>query len=155
MDLCATCNSEPRISEYRCSVCRTCKRLYDRLYYTGSIDIQRKIKGQRERREKVRRFIADYLLKNPCIDCGESDIVVLDFDHRDRNTKVDNIASMIARSLSLERIKAEIAKCEIRCANCHRRRTAKQLNSYRLAVGESGTPLALGARELEGSNPSS
>ena len=65
---------------------------------------------------------------NPCITCGEDDPVVLDFDHRDGNTKIGNISDMARFSLGLDTLMKEIKKCDVLCANCHRRRTAKQQN---------------------------
>ena len=57
-----------------------------------------------------------------CVDCGESNIVVLEFDHVN-GEKVDNIANMVHRPHSINAIKKEMRKCEIRCANCHRKKT--------------------------------
>lgn len=69
---------------------------------------------------------------NPCVDCGENDILVLEFDHV-RGEKKFNISTRIATSTRWETIKSEIDKCEVRCANCHRRKTAKTLNwKYKL-----------------------
>jgi hypothetical protein len=74
---------------------------------------------------KARKVIVDHLLSNPCKTCGESDIVVLEFDHRDPVTKLYNISEMPRRNYSLNTIRSEIAKCDVLCANCHRRKTAK------------------------------
>ena len=56
--------------------------------------------------------------------------MVLEFDHVG-DDKVANVSSLARRSAAWERIEAEIAKCEVRCANCHRRRTMANLRSYR------------------------
>jgi hypothetical protein len=64
------------------------------------------------------------VLGGGCVDCGERDIVVLEFDHlRDKRTNVTMLAWSEA---SLDRLRAEIDCCEVRCCNCHRRRTAAQ-----------------------------
>lgn len=78
----------------------------------------------------VRIKIIEYLLAHPCIDCGESDIIVLEFDHC-RGDKKLAVASMIHRNYSWKVILEEIGKCDVRCANCHRRKTAKEGNHYR------------------------
>lgn len=67
----------------------------------------------------------DYLLAHPCVDCGEQDPVVLDFDHLPGFEKRFTISRAVGASTrSWDSILAEIAKCEVVCANCHRRRTA-------------------------------
>jgi hypothetical protein len=53
-----------------------------------------------------------------CVDCGTSDIRVLEFDHV-RGTKVASVGSMVRRGHALAAIRAEIAKCDVRCRNCH------------------------------------
>ncbi|KKN98440.1 hypothetical protein LCGC14_0145350 [marine sediment metagenome] len=73
-----------------------------------------------------KKFIADYLSQHPCVDCGFSDIRALDFDHV-RGEKEDSVSNLVKRCVSMNRIRAEIEKCEIRCANCHRIRTHKTL----------------------------
>jgi hypothetical protein len=64
------------------------------------------------------------------VECGESDIVVLEFDHQ--RDKTLNVSALSREGYSLDRLKQEIAKCEAVCANCQRRRTAKQFGWYRL-----------------------
>jgi hypothetical protein len=53
-----------------------------------------------------------------CVECGIKDFRVLDFHHlRD---KVANVADAVRKCWSEARVRAEIAKCEVLCANCHR-----------------------------------
>lgn len=72
----------------------------------------------------------DYIkLKHGCIDCGYSTYAVaLDFDHIDPTTKSFNVSQR--RQISKERLLTEIAKCVVRCANCHRVHT-QRLNGGR------------------------
>ena|SRR5712691_7395370 len=74
--------------------------------------------------EIVRRITE--IKSQPCTDCGGSfDPVCMDFDHLDGNDKVPGgIARLVANAYGWEAIMAEIAKCELVCANCHRLRTA-------------------------------
>lgn len=78
------------------------------------------------RRAENKRRLYEYLREHPCVDCGESDLVVLDLDHRDETAKVLNISTMLQKNQSWVRIAKEIEKCDVRCSNCHRRRTARQ-----------------------------
>ena len=81
-------------------------------------------------RNKAREFIAAYFATHPCVDCEESDPIVLTFDHV-RGEKSNNIANMVSAGQSLESIMAEIEKCEVRCFNCHAIRTHERLKSNR------------------------
>ena len=74
-----------------------------------------------------RSFVYAYLDDQKCMDCGEEDSLVLDFDHIDDNKSFD-ISKGIKDRLSLKRIFEEIEKCEVICSNCHRKRTATQYN---------------------------
>ena len=47
----------------------------------------------------------------------------LDLDHINKNIKVDNVSRMIGNSISWKKIKEEIRKCIVLCANCHRIKT--------------------------------
>ena len=68
-------------------------------------------------------YAYSYLERHPCVDCGCDDLCVLDFDHV--GSKADNVLILARRPVSLMRLEAEIAQCQVRCANCHRRRTAE------------------------------
>ena len=75
----------------------------------------------RAARVRTRAFIRNYLKTNPCVDCGETDAIVLEFDHvRDKDF---NIADAARNGVGIKKLKDEIAKCEVRCANCHRKKT--------------------------------
>ena len=76
--------------------------------------------------ERARVFVDDYLASHSCIKCGEPDVVVLEFDHRDPSSKIKDVSKMIQDGNSLIKIAAEIVKCDVLCANCHRRKTVAQ-----------------------------
>lgn len=76
-----------------------------------------------------REYLWEYLNANPCAFCGVADPRVLEFDHIDETTKTKEINYLATRA-NLEALKAEIAKCRVLCANCHRIRTGYQFNYW-------------------------
>lgn len=82
--------------------------------------------------ERNKNFVWDYLKTHECVDCGEKDPIVLEFDHKDTLTKKFSICDGVRRKMSLSSLLEEINKCEVRCANCHRRKTATQFNYYKI-----------------------
>jgi hypothetical protein len=105
------------------------------------------------RRAQVRaahqQRLAEHLRTHPCVDCGESDLRVLDFDHEEPCDKTADVARLAAMNIAWERIAAEIAKCSVRCANCHRRRTAEMFGYWRHdaeAERQAGLAAAASAR---------
>lgn len=85
--------------------------------------------SERNRRAALRhrRLVFNYLLKHPCVDCGEGNPLVLDFDHiKERGKKLYNVAEMRYKCRSVKKLFEEIAKCEVRCSNCHRKKTAER-----------------------------
>lgn len=110
------------------------RRAYDRRWYAENKDRLKDQKNERVRNIRYRnsKFVHDYFKQHPCVDCGENDPVVLEFDHM--RDKLKTISDMIRQSYSIEKIEKEMQKCEVRCANCHRRRTAKQFKWYKNGV---------------------
>jgi hypothetical protein len=86
-------------------------------------------------KQRAREFIVAYLNEHHCVDCGESDPVVLTFDHM-RGEKKDNISDMVNHGFGLETIKTEIEKCDVTCFNCHSLRTQQCMGSYRWRMGK-------------------
>lgn len=97
--------------------------------------IQKARESNRRCNDRNRNYIFDYLLEHSCLDCEESDPIVLQFDHRGEKAKTADISDL-ARWSSLVRLQEEIEKCDVRCANCHLRKTAKEYGwyAYRAAV---------------------
>jgi hypothetical protein len=71
----------------------------------------------------LKAWLLAYKNKYPC-KCGEGDPACLDFHHVDGKKEI-NVSLVTKRAWSIERLKAEVAKCVILCANCHRKEHAK------------------------------
>lgn len=114
------------------SYCWDCCRAYARSHYQRNKDAYLQKARRQHKRDRTMCQIAayEYLATHPCIDCGETDLAVLDFDHRDRSTKTAAIAVLIRRG-KVAPLLAEIAKCDVRCANDHRRKTAREFGYAR------------------------
>ncbi len=86
---------------------------------------QRYLDKQKARRIMLRDFVRQQKLE-PCTDCGRTyPYYVMDFDHL--GDKDMQLSEMIRRGIGFERMQAEIDKCELVCANCHRERTHKRI----------------------------
>jgi hypothetical protein len=79
-----------------------------------------------ESRARAKKLIAEYLKTHPCVDCGNLNPVVLDFDHRNPKEKHKTISQILHGALGIHVLEAEIVKCDVRCANCHRIRHFNQ-----------------------------
>ena len=114
--------------------CRDCKRIMQRTWYHNNKTHHVAIVAQRRRNAEAEIIssVVAYLREHPCVDCGESNPIVLEFDHvKDR--KRDSVCNLISRGCGWETIYIEIQKCEVRCSNCHRIKTAKQFG-YRKVI---------------------
>ena len=118
------------------SYCRVCIREYCRLHYNKNKERHNRRRRRNQARyvERNRSLAMGYLTNHPCVDCGESDPCVLDFDHV-RDVKASNVSELIGQGWSWRKISIEIEKCEVRCANCHRRKTAVQSGWWQTRYG--------------------
>jgi hypothetical protein len=112
--------------------CRECSKDKNKTYYQEHKEVRRK--KLTDRRKFLKKLAKQYILErlsSGCVDCGETDVVVLEFDHV-TGIKEYNIATLIQRGSLIEKISHELEKCVVRCANCHRRKTATDFNWYKL-----------------------
>jgi hypothetical protein len=72
------------------------------------------------------RRLWQYLLEHPCVDCGERDPLVLDFDRVGRANQRHDLNRMVRRGFAWRTVLAEVTRREVRCANCQRRRILVQ-----------------------------
>jgi 5-methylcytosine-specific restriction endonuclease McrA len=107
--------------------CRVCHARLRRAHYLKNKPdyIRRAIAQVKARRDENRRQLYRYLVTHPCVDCGEPDVVVLEFDHRVPANKVGEVGGLATTRRWLSVLK-EIEKCDVRCVNCHRRKTARE-----------------------------
>lgn len=89
-------------------------------------------------RDAIHQQLIEYLLAHPCVDCGEWDIVVLEFDHI--GEKLGDVSTLANGGRSWERIETEIEKCEVRCANCHRKKTIERRQLATALVAQVDAP---------------
>lgn len=138
---CNSCHEIRKLVEYsyknktkgtRQRICKICTRSRIKTHYVNNKNyyITKAKKRNMKVRQVLRKYIWDYLLKHPCLDCGESDPVVLEFDHT--REKIVNISSLVSNSGTISKFEEEVSRCEVRCANCHRRKTARDFGWYRL-----------------------
>jgi 5-methylcytosine-specific restriction endonuclease McrA len=110
--------------------CKECSKEQDKKLYESNLLKNREKNYKNKKKSRLRNYIfmIDYLSDKSCLDCGEPDPIVLEFDHQ--FDKKMNISELIKDS-SIGRLETELNKCEIRCANCHRRKTAKDFKFYK------------------------
>jgi hypothetical protein len=126
-------------------MCAPCRSEYGREHYRANRQRYIDAEAQRKRtRAKNRtRWLIGFFRTHPCVDCGETDPIVLEFDHlRD---KLFEVMKQFA-SRNWQEILDEIEKCDVVCSNCHRRRTARRSKSLRYVLTQSD-------HALEGQDP--
>ena len=105
--------------------CKACKREYNKGWYKKNKDKHIQAVGRNNKRYFMEKYDwVNELKKNPCTDCrSRFHPCAMDFDHLDPKAKTACISVLLRNRASRKLILAEIAKCELVCANCHRLRT--------------------------------
>ena len=105
------------------------------IYHGDKKHRNKQIHDSSKKRRKARYLLViDYLKNHPCVDCGETDFVVLQFDHINNDKIKGGVLYMAKNGYGWSKVQAEIDKCEVVCCNCHCRRTYKRVNSYRTRI---------------------
>lgn len=143
MKICSQCKQEKPLDQYDLkrgkprANCKACVSKYTKQHYLLNKEyylIKARVNVKASRR-RLREFLLHYYQTHSCVDCGESDPVVLEFDHV--KDKKYGVATLISRAVSVKKAMEEIFKCEVVCANCHKKRTAKKFQWYKYpAVAE-------------------
>lgn len=110
--------------------CKECYKNRGRIYYHQNRKRQLELAKKRKQKYiKERKEFLDNIKNKPCFDCGKKyPAWIMDFDHRDGRSKIATISFLVFRKLvKFDKIKEEIAKCDLVCSNCHRGRTYRRL----------------------------
>ncbi len=141
--LCNKCLEEKDISDFsfkkqdknlRNKICKLCHSEYRRHHYLKNKEkyILKARRWNFKQKEVLSKYLYDILSQSHCVDCGEKDIIVLEFDHT--NNKKHGIPEMYKNRYSLNAVENELKKCVVRCANCHRRKTAKEKGFWKFKM---------------------
>ena len=115
------------------TMCRSCRSVYGKEHYAANKARYIALAAERTRKKRLVRtaYLIEYFEQHPCVDCGETDPLVLEFDHlRDKAFDIGQGFEWRPWQVVLD----EIAKCEVVCGNCHARRTAFRRGSVRAAL---------------------
>lgn len=131
---CYKCRLEKPVGAFNASqrtgrqgYCRECGNESARANYEANKD--RYFAHARRRSADLKARVREAKAR-PCADCGGTfDPVCMDFDHLPGFEKAADVCTMIRRKMAWAKIAAEIAKCEVVCANCHRIRTRDRADS--------------------------
>lgn len=137
MKTCRKCKTDKSLDEFdlhargkdgRQLYCKSCRKIHNAEYYKRTPERNpQRVAHSAKTVATNQAYILEYLKVHPCVDCGNIDVRVLEFDHV-RGEKLFNISESFWRKQ--EKIANEIAKCEVRCANCHRIVTFERLGKH-------------------------
>jgi hypothetical protein len=99
------------------------RRAYNKLYQIEweRLNPVKRRQYNNARLTRIKAFLLEYKQSHPCMHCGESHPGCLDFHHRNPDEKELALAEAVQRSWGIKRITVELAKCDVLCANCHRK----------------------------------
>jgi hypothetical protein len=131
---CSKCGKKKALSSYqlakrtgrkptRSGICKPCVS-------------QRQKKNHLTKNQEIRLFIYNYKKQHPCKVCGETDVEMLEFDHR--HSKKFDISNGVGKGVSMHLLKKELAKCVVLCSNHHRKKTHAENNTWLHRLAKEG-----------------
>lgn len=70
---------------------------------------------------EVMEFYKNFKSMSSCVECGETHDKCLEFHHVDEKSKLAAVSALVWYGATIEKVRAEIAKCIVLCCNCHRK----------------------------------
>jgi protein-arginine kinase activator protein McsA len=145
MKICTICKKEKELIEFNKNksrkdglntLCKQCSQKRSKKYYKENLEEHRVVVRNRtiQRRKLNQEKLLEFLKDQTCRDCGTNDYRVFEFDHIN-NDKFRNVSQLVVEGYGWDKIKTEMNKCEVVCANCHRIRTFTRQDNYRLFKG--------------------
>lgn len=127
--ICSKCKRELPLDNFRWKVksqgkkhsqCKECQSKSEKKHYRENIERQQAVRERANFQKQANVEYVEYRKECGCQKCGEKRKFALDFHHINPEEKEDKIAQMISNNYSLDRVKEEMKKCIVLCANCHR-----------------------------------
>ena len=137
MKICIGCHLEKPESEFSRkgkgfqSRCKACCKIYHQHYYENNKEkyFAKKRLNKNRQRTRLRKILWD-AKQRPCHDCGGTfHPWVMELDHREDTNKIEAVSNLVGRGCTDEKLRNEINKCDVVCANCHRMRTFHRLQN--------------------------
>lgn len=92
----------------------------------------------RKRKTAMNEYIQSIKSQLCCVDCGQRHPATLHFHHLNSEDKQFNIGGAVRKGFGPNRIKKEIEKCIVLCANCHAIRHYNMCNKKQTSPGIAG-----------------
>lgn len=129
MRKCSRCEKTRRANSFgRHHWCLPCCREVqaERVKRNPEAERQRVKEAQKKAKERNRNFV-DKVKDKPCVDCLKKfSSWIMQFDHRGESKKEADVSVLVHKGSSLKRVKREVLKCDVVCANCHADRTHRR-----------------------------
>jgi len=127
-------------SRYQSEDWKEYQRNYQRSWHQRNKEkrLARLYEKKAARKVAIHSYIQHMKNQLRCVDCGQQHPATLHFHHRNSEDKVFNISDAVYKGFSLDRIKKEISKCIVLCANCHAIRHYNMRNNNQTSPGIAG-----------------